>query len=107
MTMRELDDSHRCLLENLQTFSKMTTAYKDIVRYIKDVLQDLARSLNQQQSSMKFDEKTIPQGWLDASDLPNAKGTDHALRAVGLEGLEGGPDAIVGSSVVDHCRAYV
>jgi len=107
MKVKQLDDSHRCLLEHLETFRKMMTSYDEIRDYVTDVLQELARDLNREQSSAKFDEKTIPRGWLDASDLPNWKRTNNALVAVGLEGFERGLGAIVGSSAVDQCWAYV
>ncbi len=105
MRIKELDSSHHCLLENLKTFHKMETSYEEIRGYIADVLEALARDLNQQPSLVKFDHKTIPKGWLEASDLPNWKGTGHALVNIGIENLA--PDAIVGSSVVDQCRAHV
>ena len=107
MKVKELDDSHRSLLEHLETFRKMMTSYEEIRDYVNDVLQELARDLNQQQLGVNFDPKTIPRGWLEASDIPKWKRTEHALVTIGLEGLERGLGAIVGSSVVDQCQAYV
>jgi len=95
------------LLQNLKTFHKMETGYEEIRSYISDVLQELARYLNQQRSLLKFDEKTIKNGYLEASDILAWKGTEDALVTIGLEGLERTPDAIVGSSLADPCRAYL
>lgn len=103
----KLYSSHRCLMENLQTFHKMETAYQEIRDYVKEVLQELARYLNSQQSLPKFDEKTIAKGYLEASDILAWKGTEDALVTIGLEGLNRTPDAIVGPSLADPCRAFV
>ena len=111
MKIKELDSSHRCLLENLDTYRKMKTSYEEISEYVNDVLRELVRELNRrvQQQSLRFDEKTIPRGWFDASDLPNWKGSKDALVAIGIEGLWGGLGAIIGSTsaVLDQCYAYV
>ncbi len=106
MKINEPDSSHRCLLEHLDTYRKMNRSYEEIRDYVTDVLRDLLRELNQQQS-FRFDEKTIPKGWLEASDLPNWKGTEHALVTIGVEGLERGLGAIIGSTAVEQCYAYV
>ena len=105
MRIKELDNSHQRLMENLKTFHRMETAYEEIRAYITDVLQTVARDLSQPTSLVRFDEKTVPKGWLEASDLPNWKRTDHALVTIGVENLA--PDAIIGSSAFDQCHAYV
>jgi len=111
MRIKELDTSHRCLLQHLETFRKMTTSYEEIRGYVNGVLQEMARDLNQQSSLLKFDEKfdekTIPKGYLEASDIQAWKGTNDALVSIGLEGFDQGLGAIVGSSAVDQCRAFV
>ena len=91
MKIKELDSSHRCLLEHLDTYRKMKTSYEEISEDVNDVLRELVRELNRQvqQQSLRFDEKTIPKGWFDASDLPNWKGSKDALVAIGIEGLWG------------------
>jgi len=111
MRIKELDTSHRCLLQHLETFRKMMTSYEEIRGYVNGVLQELARDLNQQSSLLKFDEKfdekTIPKGYLEAADIQAWKGTNDALVSIGLEGFDQGLGAIVGSSAVDQCRACV
>jgi hypothetical protein len=109
MKIKELDSSHRCLLEHLDTYRKMKTSYEEMREYVNDVLRELARELNRQyqQQSLKFDEKTIPKGYLQTTDLPNWKASKQPLVAIGVEGLERGLGAIIGSTTVDQCYAYV
>jgi len=83
----------------------MRGSYDEIDGYITDVLQDLADELNSLHAAVQFDPKTISKNWFEAQYLPNWKGSQHSLLGIGIETLVA--EAIVPSTTVERCQAYV
>src|SRR4051812_25182894 len=105
MSAKNLDASHRCLLDHLETFRRMESSYREIDSYIGDVLLSLSIELNRQESFLQFNAKTIARNWLDAEYRPNWKGTKLSLVAIGIESLA--VESIVPSTVAERCLSYV
>jgi len=79
-----LNQSHRTVIENLETFQRAKQCFDEIKPYVFDVLKEVERELP------KVDKPPMPfgsdkEGWLQANAFPNWQGTDLHLISIGIE----------------------
>ena len=103
--MKNLDQSHRTVLTNYETYQRVLRCHEEIEAYLWDVVRELKGEFDaRSDSSLKW-TLNEDEWWIQADAFPTWDTTKYYLMGIGVEHIS--IEKIIPPDISDGCYAYV